>query len=47
MGRIQTSLNEVLPLWLGDEGLKLGGREGVNQSGFRNDEQQYLSSSQR
>lgn len=47
MGCVQTSLNEILPLWLGDEWLKLGGGEGVYQSGFRHDEQQHLSSSQR
>ena len=46
MGRVETSLDEILSFWLGDEGLKLGGREGVNQSGFGHDEQEYLSSSQ-
>ena len=39
MGRIETSLDEVLALWLGDERLKLGGRKSVYQSGFGHDEQ--------
>jgi len=34
MRRIETSLNEVLALWLSDERLKLGGSECVNEAGF-------------
>lgn len=38
MGRVETSLDKILALWLGYERLKLGGRERVHQSGFRHDE---------
>jgi len=46
VGRVETGLDQVLALWLGDKRLKLGGRERVHQSSFRDDEQQYLSPSQ-
>ena len=35
-------MNEVLALWLGDEGLELGGGEGVDETGLGNDEQKDL-----
>jgi len=36
--RIETSLNEILSLWLGDERLKLCGRERIYETGLGNDE---------
>ena len=46
MGSIETSLDEILPLRLGDERLEFSGRESVDQPGLRHDEEQYLGSSQ-
>ena len=46
MRRVETGLDQVLALWLGDKRLKLRGRECVHQSSLRYDEQQYLRSSQ-
>lgn len=37
-----TYLDEILAFWLGDQGLKLGGREGVNEPSFRNNKEQDL-----
>jgi hypothetical protein len=31
---IETSLDEVLALWLGEEGLEFGGGEGVDEAGL-------------
>jgi len=36
--RIETSLNEILSLWLGNERLKLCGRERIDETGLGNDE---------
>ena len=36
------SLNEVLALWLGDEGLQFGGGEGVDEAGLGDDEEEDL-----
>ena len=47
MGSIETGLDEILSLRLGDERLELSGRESVDQPGLRHDEEQYLGSSQR
>lgn len=43
---VQASLNEILAFGLGDQRLKLWSREGVNQTGLRDDEQENLSASQ-
>lgn len=37
-----TYLDEVLAFWLGDQGLELRGREGVNEPSFGNNEEQDL-----
>lgn len=37
-----TYLDEILAFWLGDQGLKLRGREGVNEPSFRNNKEQDL-----
>jgi hypothetical protein len=34
MRGIETSLNEVFALWLGDKGLELGGGKSVNKASF-------------
>jgi hypothetical protein len=39
-------LDEVLALGLSDEGLQLRCREGVDQTGLRDDEQQHLGASE-
>ena len=44
---IQAGLDEVLAFWLGDERLQLCCRECVDESGFRDDEQEDLCASQR
>ena len=44
--RVETRLDEVLALGLGDEWLKLGGSEGVDETSLRHDEQEYLCASQ-
>lgn len=41
-----TYLNEVLALGFGHQRLKFGGGEGINEAGFRHDEQEYLSAGQ-
>ena len=33
---------EVLALWLGDDGLELGGGECIDQAGLRHNEEQHL-----
>lgn len=38
MWRVETGLDEILALWLGDERLELRGGKRVDQSGFRHDE---------
>ena len=38
MRRVETRLDQILALWLGDKRLKFGGRESVHQSGLRDDE---------
>ena len=43
---VQTRLDEILSFRLGDERLELSGRESVDQSGLRHDEEQYLNSGQ-
>ena len=42
MGRVEASLNEVLALWLGDEGLELRSGERVDEAGLGHDKQEYL-----
>ena len=42
MGSVETSLDEVLTLWLSDEGLELCGSEGVYEASFRYDEEEDL-----
>jgi hypothetical protein len=42
VGCIEASLDEVLALGLGDERLQFGGRERVDQAGFRDDEKENL-----
>jgi len=42
VGRVETGLDEVLALWLGDEGLELCGCEGVYETGFRHDKEEDL-----
>jgi hypothetical protein len=42
MGRIETCLDEILALRLGDERLQFGGGESINQTGFRDDEEEDL-----
>jgi hypothetical protein len=42
VGGIETSLDKVLALGLGDKGLELGGSEGVDQAGLGDDEEQDL-----
>ena len=44
--RATSYLNEILAFGLGDQRLKLWSREGVNQTGLRDDEQENLSASQ-
>jgi len=39
MRRVETCLDEILALRLGDKRLKFGGRESVHQPCFRDDEQ--------
>ena len=34
MGSIETCLNEIFALWLGNKGLELGGGEGVYEAGL-------------
>lgn len=46
MGRVEACLNEVLALGLGDEGLELGGGEGVYKACLRDDEEQNLCTSE-
>lgn len=43
MWSIETSLDEILTLWLGNQGLKLGGGEGVHQTSLGYDEKEDLS----
>lgn len=43
MDWIRCTLNQVLSLGLGDQRLKLGRSEGVDQSSLGNDEQEHLS----
>ena len=45
MGGIETSLDKILTLWLGDKGLELGGSECVNEAGLGDDEEQDLCAS--
>ena len=46
MWSIETSLDEILALGLGDEGLELCGGEGVDEAGLRHDEKQDLCASE-
>ena len=41
-GGIETGLDEIFALGLGDEGLELGGGEGVDEAGLGHDEQEDL-----
>jgi hypothetical protein len=45
-GGIETGLDQVLALGLGDERLQLGGRESVDESGLGDDEQEDLGAGQ-
>ncbi len=42
MGRVETCLDEVLALWLSDEGLELGGGKRVDEAGLGHDEEEDL-----
>ena len=42
MGRVETRLDEVLALGLGDEGLELGSGECVHETGLGDDKEQHL-----
>lgn len=46
MGSIETCLDEILPLWLCDEGLELCGSEGVYKTCLRYNEEQDLCASE-
>lgn len=46
MGCAETCLDEVLALRLGDQGLELGGGEGVDEAGLGHDEKQDLCASE-
>lgn len=39
-------LNEILAFWLGDERLEFRCGEGVDETGFRNDEKKHLGASE-
>lgn len=43
----KTGLNQRLALVFGDERLQLGSGEGIDKTGFRNDQQQDLCARQR
>lgn len=45
MGSVETSLDKVFPLGLGNKGLELGGSEGVDEAGLGDDEEQDLCAS--
>lgn len=34
MGSVETGLNEIFALWLGDQRLQLGGGEGIDEAGL-------------
>lgn len=42
MGRVETCLDEVLALGLGNERLELGGGEGVDETGLGHDKEENL-----
>jgi len=42
MGGVEAGLDEVLAFRLGDEGLELGGGEGVDEACFGDDEEENL-----
>jgi len=42
VGGVETGLDEILTLWLCDEGLELCGGEGVDKTGLGDDEQEDL-----
>lgn len=46
MGGIETGLNEILTLWLGDKGLKLCSSEGVDKTSLRDNKQEDLGASE-
>ena len=46
MRGIETGLNEILTLWLGDKGLKLCSSEGVNKTSLRDNKQKDLGASE-
>jgi hypothetical protein len=46
MGCIETCLDEVLSLRLGDERLQFGGCKSIDQAGFRDDEKEDLCAGQ-
>lgn len=46
MRSVKTCLDEVLALWLRDEGLQLGGGERIDQAGLGDDEQKHLCASE-
>ena len=43
MGRVETCLDEILALGLGNERLELRGGKGVYETGLRHDEEEDLS----
>ena len=46
MGGVETSLDEVLALGLGDEGLEFCGGKGVDEAGLRDNEKEDLGASE-
>ena len=47
LGRVEAGLDEVLAFGLGDEGLKLGGGERVDEPRLGDDEQENLGARER
>lgn len=46
VGRVETCLDEVLALWLGDERLELRGGEGIDETCLGHDKEQNLRASE-
>ena len=46
MGCVKTCLNEILALWLGNEGLELGSGEGIDETSLGDDQEENLCPSQ-
>ena len=46
MGCVETCLDEILALGLGDEGLELGSGEGIDETGLGDDKEEDLGASE-